>query len=324
MRTLWQDLRYGARLLAKSRSFTAIAALSLALGIGANTALFSVVDAVLLKKLPVKEPERLVLFRWASGPNFSPGSHHGNATRDESGRLVKSSFAYQTYARFREQPGPLSDVFAFGDVPLDVSADGRADVADGQAVSGNYYAALGVPALVGRTITDEDDKVAAQPVAVLSHRYWQRRFGGDRAVVGRQINLNNVAFTVVGVTPPGFDGTMQVGSSPDVSIPIAWEPQVRGERSLLAGAGAWWLRLMGRLRPGATPEQARASLESVFQQSALDHRAARVARGENTLKPLGPEDYPRLVAYPGGQGETATRQYYQKPLYILSGVVGLV
>ena len=324
MGTLWQDLRYGARMLGKAPGFTAIAVLSLALGIGANTALFSVVDAVLLKKLPVKEPDRLVLFRWTSGPNFSPGSHHGNATRDESGRLVKSSFAYQTYARFRAQSGPLSDVFAFGDMPLDVSADGRADVVNGQAVSGNYYAALGVPALVGRTITDEDDRAAAPPVAVVSYRYWQRRFSGDRAVVGRQINLNNVAFTVVGVTPRGFDGTMQVGSSPDVSIPIAWEPQVHGERSLMAGAGAWWLRLMGRLKPGATPEQARASLELILQQTALEHRAARVARGANTLKPLGPEDYPRLVAYPGSQGETNRRQYYQKPLYILLGVVGLV
>jgi predicted permease len=324
MRTLWQDLRYGARTLIKTPGFTAVAVLSLALGIGANTALFSVVDAVLLKKLAVREPDRLVLFKWVAGPEFSPGSHHGNATRDESGRLVKSSFAYQTYARLRERPGALSDVFAFGDVPLDVSADGRADVAAGQAVSGNYYAALGVPALVGRTITDEDDRASAPAVAVLGHRYWQRRFGGDPKVVGRQINLNNVAFTVVGVTPPGFDGTMEVGSSPDVSIPLAWEPQVRGERSLMAGAGAWWLRVMGRLKEGATPEQARAGLELVFRQSVFEHREARVAQGESKLKPLGPEDYPRLVAYPGSRGETSRRQYYQKPLYILLGVVGLV
>ena len=324
LRHLAQDIRYGLRTMRRAPWFTAAAVVTLAIGVGANTALFSVVDAVLLKKLPVKEPERLVLFRWASGPNFSPGSHHGNISRDESGRLVKSSFAYQTYARLREQPGPLSDVFAFGAVPLNVSADGRADVANGQAVSGNYYAALGVPALVGRAITDEDDSSAAPPVAVLSYRYWQWRFAGDPRVVGRQINLNNVAFTVVGITPQGFDGTMQVGSSPDVSIPIAWEAQVRGGRPLMAGAGAWWLRLMGRLKPDATPEQARASLEHIFQQSALDHRAARLARGENTLTPLGPEDYPSLIAYPGSQGETSTRQDYQKPLYILSGVVGLV
>src|ERR1044072_2362434 len=228
MVTLWQDLVYGMHALLKNPGFTFIAVLSLALGIGANTALFSVVDTVLLKKLPVKEPDQLVLFRWATGPNFSPGAHYGNITRDESGLLARSSFAYQTYARFREQPGPLSDVFAFGDMPLNVNADGRADVANGQVVSGNYYTALGVPALVGRTITDEDDHAVAPPVAVLSYRYWQRRFSGDPQVVGRQINLNNVAFTVVGITPRGFDGTMQVGSSPDVAIPITWEPQVRG------------------------------------------------------------------------------------------------
>src|SRR2546423_1820661 len=239
MHTFWQDLRYGMQMLLKNPGFTAIAVLTLALGIGANTALFSVVDAVLLKKLPVKEPDRLVLFKWVADTNFSTGSFHGNTTRDESGRLLKSSFPYQTFAHFREQPGALSDVFAFGDVTVDVSADGRADVASGQAVSGNYYAALGVPALVGRTITDDDDRASAPPVAVLSHRYWQRRFGGDRGVVGRQINLNNVAFTVVGVTPEGFDGTLNVGTSPDVSIPVAWEPQVSGERSLMAGGGAW-------------------------------------------------------------------------------------
>src|ERR671929_516164 len=168
MYSLWQDMRFGFRMLVKSPVFTLVAVMTLALGIGANTAIFSVVDAVLLKKLPVTEPDRLVLFRWTSGPNFSPGSHHGNVARDESGRLVKSSFAYQTYARLREQPGPLSDVFAFGSVPLNVSADGRADVADGQAVSGNYYAALGVSALVGRTLTDGDDRASAPPVAVLS------------------------------------------------------------------------------------------------------------------------------------------------------------
>jgi predicted permease len=319
-----RDLRYALRMLRRSPGFTAVAVLSLALGIGANTALFSVVDTVLLKKLPVKEPDRLVLFRWATGPNFSPGAHYGDMARDESGRLVRSSFAYQTYARFREQPGPLSDVFAFGNMSLNVNADGRADVANGQAVSGNYYTALGVPALVGRTITDEDDHAAAPPVVVLSYRYWQRRFSGDPQVVGRQINLNNVAFTVVGITPRGFDGTMQVGSSPDVSIPIAWEPQVHGERSRMAGAGMWWLRLMGRLKPGATTEQARASLELIFQQSALDHREARGAQGESTLNRLSPEDYPHLIAYTGSQGETSRRQYYQKPLYILSGVVGLV
>ncbi len=330
MRTLWQDLRYGARMLSRTPSFTAIAVLSLALGIGANTALFSVVDAVLLKKLPVKEADRLVLFKSLAGTNFKPGNYHGNARREESGEMSRTSFPYQTYTRFRaQQSDVLSDVFAFGDVSLNVNADGRADVADGQAVSGNYFAGLGVPALVGRTFTDADDKAAAPPVAVLSYRYWQRQFNGDPLVVGKQINLNNVAFTVVGVTPAGFDGTMQVGSTTDVSIPVAWEPQVATERSNMAGAGAaWWLRLMGRLKPGATAEQAQASLAGVFQQSVLEQRAARTARalaqGGKPLPELDPHDYPRLVVDPGSRGEMNTRQFYRRPLYLLLGVVGLV
>src|SRR5215475_11065311 len=265
MHSFWQDLRYGARMLLKHKGITAIAALSLALGIGANTALFSVVDAMLLKKLPVREPDRLVLFGSRAPLDFSAGSYTGKY-EDVTGERIMTSFPYQSFARFREQPGMLSDVFAFGGVVLSVSADGQAAVASGQAVSGNYFAGLGVQAMIGRTITDEDDKASANPVTVLSYRYWQRRFSSDAAVVGKQINLNNIAFTVIGVTPPGFDGTGQAGSTQDVTIPIAWEPQiyVERDRSNMNGAGVWWLRIMGRLKPGATIQQARAPLEGVF------------------------------------------------------------
>jgi predicted permease len=309
--------------------FTAIAVLSLALGIGANTALFSVVDAMLLRKLPVKEPDRLVLFKSLGSRNFSAGGYTGNNRRDPvTGINTMTSFPYQSFTRLREQESVLSDVFAFGNVSLNLNSDGQAEVVSGQAVSGNYYAGLGVQALVGRTITDEDDHVAASPVAVLSHRYWQRRFGEDPLVVGKQINLNNIAFTVIGVTPQGFDGTMQVGSSQDVSIPIAWEPQLNPERSRMQGAGLWWLRLMGRLKPGATAAQAQASLESVFHQSVVEHRTARQVQakeqGGTPVKPLEVEDYPRLVIDSGSQGEMNARQYYAPSLYLLLGVVGLV
>jgi predicted permease len=325
MRNLWQDLRYGARLLSKTPGFTAVTALSLALGIGANTALFSVVDAALLKKLPVKEPDRLVLFKSLATRKFSPGTYNGNTSDDPSGLVVRTSFPYQTFARLREQrQGVLSDVIAFGRVSLNVNADGQAGVAVGQAVSGNYYAGLGVPAALGRTLMEADDNPSAQPAAVISYRYWRQRFGGDPGVVGKQINLNGVAFTVVGVTPQGFEGAMNVGSTADVSIPITWEPQVNTERSRMAGAGMWWLRLMGRLKPGATAEQAQASLNDVFQQSALEQRAAQQAHEEEAIPPLNPNDYPRLAAESGSRGEMNTRRSYQKPLYYLLGVVGLV
>jgi predicted permease len=328
MRSLLQDLRYGARMLGKAPAITAIAVVSLALGIGANTALFSVVDAVLLRKLSVKEPDRLVLFEWTAADKFSTGGYHGNGGRDASGRLIKSSFPYLTYRRFREQRSDvLSDVFAFGDVNVNVNANGLADVAKGQAVSGNYYAVLGVPALVGRTLADSDDEPNAAPAVVLSHRYWLRRFGGDASVVGRQINLNNVAFTVVGITPAGFDGATQVGNSVDVTIPVAWEPQVAGERSLFK-EDAWWLKLMGRLKPGATVEQARGQLGGVFQQSVVEHRASLAAheegRARDALQPLDPRDYPQLLAINGSRGEMNTRDYYERPLYLLLGVVVLV
>jgi predicted permease len=320
-------------MLLKKPGFTLIAVITLALGIGANTALFSIVDAMLLKMLPVKEPDRLVLFKSRAPREFSAGSYTGNSNNDPvTGQRIMTSFPYQSFVRMREQQSALSDVFAFGGVSLNVNASGQADVASGQAVSGNYYAGLGVQPLMGRTITDEDDKAGASPVAVLSYRYWERRFGGDKEIVGRQINLNNVAFTVVGVTPPGFEGTMQVGSSQDVTIPIAWEPQlnVDPERSRMYGAGVWWLRLMGRLKPGATSEAARAQLENAFQQSVVEHRSARQVQaqtqgqGGRPILNLEPKDYPRLALDPGGQGEMNSRQYYAPSLYMLLGVVGLV
>jgi len=316
-------------MLRRNPGFTLVALLALALGIGANTALFSVVDAMLLKKLPVREPDRLVLFGSRAPLDFSAGSYSGNY-EDVTGERIMTSFPYQSFARFREQPGMLSDVFAFGGVVLNVNANGQAAVASGQAVSGNYYAGLGVQAMIGRTITDEDDKASASPVAVLSYRYWQRRFSGDAAVVGKQVNLNNIAFTVIGVTPPRFDGTMQAGSTQEVTIPIAWEPRmyVDRERSNMNGAGVWWLRIMGRLKPGATPEQARAQLEGVFHQSVVEHRAARQteaqAQGGNPIKALEPKDSPRLTIESGSQGEMNSRRYYAPSLYMLLGVVGLV
>jgi predicted permease len=330
MNSLWQDLRYGLQMLLKHPGFTAIAVLTIALGIGANTALFTVVDAVLLKKLPVKEPDRLVLFNasW-NRDKFGPGGFNGSNRRDPvTGLTVGTSFPAQTLNLFREQTkdpqSVLSDVFAFSYVDINLNTGGQAEVVNGQAISGNYYSALGVPAFLGRTITDTDDNAGVTPVAVLSHQFWTTRFNGDRSVIGRQVNINNVAFTVIGVTPLGFGGTGQVGMSQDVSIPLTWEPQIAGERTMSRGAGIWWLRLMGRLKPGATIEQAQTTLAGVFQQSVIEHRAARQTRSQAALRTLDPKDYPRLGVDPGGQGEMNSRQSLTKPLRLLFGVVGLV
>jgi len=329
MHSLIQDLRYGLHVLVKNPGFTAVAILTLALGIGANTALFSVVDTVLLKKLPVKDPDSLVLFNSVSNERFSPGSHSGtNRIDPATGLHLRSSFPYQTFVRLREQRGACSDIVAFGAISLNVLADGLADVANAQAVTGNYYEVLGVPAFRGRMITYSDDNSAAPPVAVISYRYWQKRFGGNPNIIGKQINLNNLPFTIAGVAPPGFEGAMDVGSSLDVAIPMGWETQVNGDRSEFMGAGGWWLRIMGRLKPGATVEQARASLDLSFQQSALEHRegrqAQRRARGQEPIAQLDPKDYPHLGAISGSQGEMNSRNSFAIPLRLLLGVVALV
>ncbi len=331
---MFQDLRYGFRMLLKHKGFTLIAVLSLALGIGANTALFSVVDAMLLKLLPVKEPQRLVLFQSLVAKNFGYGGYSGDHQLDPvTGLQTGTSFPYLSYQRMRErqtEQGALSDLFAFGYVPLNVLANGQAEAASGQVVTGNYHVGLGVQPLLGRLLMDADDKPSAPPVTVLSYRYWQNRFGGDTTVVGKQINLNNRAFTVIGVTPSGFDGAGQVGSTQDVTIPLAMEPQLNDDpqRSSMYGAGRWWLRVMGRLQSGATREQAQAQLEATFQQSVVEHRAARntyaLAAGRNAISPLEAKDYPRLALASGSQGEMDSRSDYAPSLYLLLGVVGLV
>src|SRR5262245_48094217 len=311
MQTLWQDLRYGARMLLKQKGVTAVAVLSLALGIGANTALFSVVDAMRLKTLPAKEPQRLALFQSFRTPGkFDPGSYLGLDSVDPvTGQTRMTSFPLVSYQRMREQQGALSHLFAFSDFSLNVLAGGQADVANGQVVSGNYYAGLGVQPLLGRVLTDEDDKPNAAPVAVLSYRYWQKRFGADAGIVGKQINLNKVAFTVIGVTPRGFDGAGQVGETRDITVPLALEPQLNADqkRSMLYRPDLWWLILMGRLKPGATLSEAQGCLETVFRQSVAEHRAAcdalSLATGEKALGPIDPKDYPRLALVSGAQGE---------------------
>src|ERR1044072_7069182 len=328
MNTLWQDLRYGLQMLWKNPGFTVIAVMTLALGIGANTALFSVVDTVLLKKLPVRYPDSLVLFNSISNKQFTPGSHNGtNRTDPAMGLTTRSSFPYQTFVRMREQRGACSDIIAFGAIGLNVNADGLADFANAQVVTGNYYEVLGVRPFLGRMITYSDDNSAASPIAVISYRYWQKRFSGRSDIIGKQINLNNIAFTVAGVAPPGFEGAMDLGTSMDVAIPMGWETQVNGDRSEFMGAGDWWIRIMGRLKPGATIEQARASLDLAFQQSALEHREARQIqrrpRGQQPVAPLDPKDYPHLGAFSGSRGEMNGRQFFVKPLRLLLGVVAV-
>ena len=325
MRTLIQNLKYGLRVLLKAPVLTFSAILILGIGIGANTALFTVMNAVLIEQLPVEDPERLVLFEVSAPENFDYGSTSGS-TKVENGRLRLTAFTYQSFTRFRENAEGLADVFAFSPLTLNVNADGRSDVVEGQVASGNYYTGLRLHAIVGRTITDEDDTPAAPPVAVLSHRFWHQRFGGDPGVIGKQITLNNTPFTVIGVTPANFNGTGEVGSAHDITIPLSWEPKIQSDpkQSQIYGPGNWWLRIMARLAPGATIEQATAKLNTVFQHSVIEHRTARQidaqTKGDTPIKPLESQHYPLLKVKTGSRGQVdVAKNMLQVYLYFSAG-----
>ncbi len=323
-----QDLRYAFRMMRKTPSFTAIAVLSLALGIGANTALFSVVDSVLLKTLPVKDPNELVLFEWQAGRNFRTTGTSGYGVGGwDPGKRGSSSFHYGVYETLRTRPdSPLSDLFAFASMwDATVAANGQTEVAEGQYVSGGYFSGLGIPAFIGRTIAEEDDKASAPPAAMIGYGYWQSRFGGDPSALGQPIAVNNISFTIVGVTPPGFAGTLQVDTNPVVYVPMALEPTLAGENSNMprdGEPGIWWVHIMGRLKPGATAEQATASLGGAFQAQALELMPP--PKKENESAQIEPVDYPQLLQRAGSQGMTETRRRYTSTIYLLFGVVGLV
>ncbi len=315
-----QDLRYGARILAKSPGFTAVAAVSLALGIGANTAIFTLIDAVLLKTLPVREPERLVTLYWAAKDwPAAVRSMTGSSWR-EPGKSTGTSLSYPAFEQIRTRNTTLSSVFAFAGLGrATVGVDGQAAHANGQMVSADYFTGLGLRPAAGRFFTADDDREGAPAVAVVSYGYWQRRFGGDAAVVGKAVTVNGTPFTVVGVTPPEFYG-LSPGEAIEVSVPLATQPRVAprfmgGESGIFKLPDRWWVLIMGRLKPGVTQAQALAELDVIFRQAALEGFTPPTDR---------PAKNPWLELQPGGRGLDSLRRQFSKPLSILMGVVGVV
>jgi predicted permease len=250
----------------------------------------------------------------------------------EPGTQAMSLFRHDVFARMRQAQAaapdsPLSDLFAFAPISeMSAVVGQQAEVINGQAVSGGYYAGLGVQPVLGRAITDADDRPGAAPVVVLSHQYWQERFAANPAVIGQPLKLNQQSFTIIGVTPPGFIGTLQVDYRPAVTVPIASEPLLRGENSRLGTAdrpgGHWWLDLMGRLKPGASYEQARASLNGAFQAAALEVMSPPRRADEPAV--LHPKDYPNLLAESGSHGMLDMRRFHAPTIYALFIVVALV
>jgi predicted permease len=266
-----RDLRHGIRLLVQQKGWTLVVVLSIALGIGANTALFGAVNGLLLQTIPVASADAVVRVRYVGkndmGNDFS---EYGFSGTDAAGRDIRSTLSYPIFRQFQTDGlQTMTGVAAGAPVgQLNVVVDGQADLARGYVASGNFYQVLGVPSLIGRTLQPEDDTPSAVAAAVLSEGFWKRRFGGSAAVLGKVVQANNTPVTIVGVTPARFTGIQQpTGIAPDITMSLALEAQL-DERKLVELPTAWWLQVFGRLKPGATAAQVAGSLDGVFQAKA--------------------------------------------------------
>ena len=326
-----RELRLAARMLLQAKGWTTVVLVSLALGIGANTALFGAIDGLLLTKLPVGDPDTLVRLRYAGRNQMATdSSSYGFTAPDDRGRQVRPTFSYPMYLQFRAANRTMSDLFACAPLGrVNVIVDGHAEIASGFLSSGNYYRVLGVKARVGRTIVPDDDRPAAPPVAVISHHYWISRFGGSPAAVGASVRINNIPITIVGVLSPEFTGIQQaVGEAPDVSLPLALEPQFNLRASQLAQPTWWWLHVMGRLKPGVTPQQVLGNLGGVFQQTAragLDSYLATLSDVERSRSELqNRTQVPDLLVDSGSRGIYDVNTRDLNAMTMLSAVVVLV
>jgi predicted permease len=301
LEALLQDLRYTLRILGKSRVFTATAILTLALGIGGNTAIFSLIDAVMLRRMPVQDPDRLVQI-----------AHFWGGQR--------TSLSFPLYELFRDQSQSFDGIFAQSwPAKQEINFGGEPDAVETQMVSGSYYAVLGVQPSIGRTFTsDWDRSPGASPFAVISYQYWKRRFGLDPSVIGKKFKLRKTVFTIVGVTPANFFGTMP-GHAPDVTLPISMDAQVHGTRSWLADSKTVWLSVMARLKPTVALRQATAETQILFRnQISIDAGQEKDPRDKKAI--LSQE----LSLEPAGTGFDLLRIRFSEPLQLLMGIVGLV
>ena len=316
MENLVKDLKYGFRGLLKRKGFAVIAVLTLALGIGANTAIFTLVNAVMLKSLPVQKPEELVL--------FSDTSSEGTSLEDTPRTGQWERFSYDSYQYLRNHNQSFQDITAMrsGHSRLAVrrtdSEASAATRARGHLVSGNYFSVLGVRAMRGRVLTPDDDNPNAQPAAVLSHQYWEKELSSDPSIVGKNIIINGTGFTVVGVTPREFFGE-RVRRPPDFWLPLSFHPQIELRPSFLEEKQAYWLMLMGRLKPGVGMDQAQASVNLALQQFLTEQAGSQLT--EERQKGIQ-NTFVTLVE--GKGGISGLRNHYSTPLRMLMAIVGMV
>jgi len=310
--SLLQDLRYGARVLTKSPAFTGFAVASLAIGIGAGTAVFSLTDAVLLRTMAVHDPSSLVLMRWTSGPVFPFTSLNGNGDQNETG-LASTSFSHAAYRSFRDEASRYLDVLGFADLyQVNAAIDGRSELATAHVVSDNYFDVLGVAPQRGRALGAIDSEPAAPAAAVISDRFWRRRLGGGDAI-GKVVSVNAVPVTIVGIAPASFHGTGQVGSDPDLFLPLLLHSRLMPNDDPIMDPNFWWVLMLGRLKPGANVTEARDALDVLLKRTVA------------SAKPeLTPKDLPHADLEPGARGQLEERKAMRDPLRTMAMVTAIV
>jgi predicted permease len=333
-----KDLRHAVRMLLNAKGWTIVVILSLGLGIGANTALFSAVDGMLLTKIPVRDPETLVRFRWV-GRNDMVTSSSDYGPIDSAaygGQRVRTTFSYPMYRQFVADNRTLVDLLTCA--PLgrtNVVMDGHAELASGFLVSGNYFSVLGVNARLGRVFVPDDDRPTAPPVAVISSKYWHSRFGTDPAIVGKTVKANDVLVTIVGILPPEFTGIQQpIAEASDITFPISLNAQIDpfagrpGNKDTLMQPTYWWLQIMGRLKPGVTPAQVEGNLGGVFQATAragfAEYMKGLSEKERNNSNNRDRSQVARLAVEPGAHGIYDANSNDMRSVFILGGVVGLM
>ena len=329
-----KDLRHAVRMLLHAKGWTAVVIVSLALGIGANMAIFSGVNALLLTEIPVEDPGTLVRLRYAGRNDMvTSSSDYGNSGKTSDGQNIRSTFSYPMYQQFLADNKSMRDVFAFAPFGrVSAVVDGQAEIATSFISSGNYYQGLGVHARLGRTIVPEDDKPTAPPVAVISSKYWHTRFVTDPAVVGKTIRVNNVVVTIVGVLPADFTGVQLavVTEAPDIGLPLALDSQLdtSAGKPRLGQPTYWWLQVMGRLKPGATAEQVQGNLEGAFRGTAragMDSYLQALPESERgTAMNRTRTEVPHLLVDSARHGVYNANSNDIRNATILSIVVGLV
>lgn len=305
--TLAQDLRYAQRMLVKSPGFTLVTVLTLALGIGANTAIFSLINSVILGSLPVRQPGELVVIKYSD---------------PLSGRL-EGDFSYPMYQAMRDGNTVFSGVLTRSGVDFNVTYAGQSEWSYGELVSGNYFETLGVQPFLGRLISSDDDRLpGAHPVAVLSSRYWRSRFGSDPSIVGKQILLNGHPMTVIGVAPAGFYGA-EVGSDPDIRVPMMMATVFKPvPANRMQSARHRWITVMARRKPEVGVAQAEAALDTLYRQvlsAELEAEGSGVSAHEKQLALAS-----RIRLTPGDQGFAHLRDAMERPLLLMFSVAGIV